>query len=283
MDETIVQKLLAEIEQLKAEVKKAQRGEDYRQIMNLMSAHTFCYNAHEQQYEIDNFWTKTRQDSFYNSNTGPVGVETYYVNNTRMLRDKQREIINRVYGKNLTEADKVGYRVIHLLGTPYIEIAGDGQTAQGVWMTFNVMCHVDEDGIPQPTVNVGKQCAEFCKDDGEWKLWRFRGCPGGFDLKVELANTGLDPAEVEEGRRKMAFGTPHFTPEQEALLNKRKLVSDFGPLMGYQPWQPTVNDPPLPKPYETWEDTTPFFIFADEEEGKRRTAAAAETRPELDD
>lgn len=255
------------IEALEAEVKQAKRGEDYRQIMNVIAGHSFCYNAHEQQYEIDNFWTKTKQDSWYNDNTGPVGVETYYVNNTKRLREKQREIINRVYNMELPEDAKVGYRVMNMLTTPFIEIAGDGLTAQGVWMTLDVLCHVDEDGEPQPSVGTGKMCAEFCKENGEWKLWRFRSCGGGFALDVGLKTMGPMPEpkekEGEPGKKRAFFGTFYPTPEEEKLLNKRKLKGFGAGGFAYSPSTSAAFDPPLPKPYETWEDTTPFFEFED--------------------
>lgn len=265
MDENVVLKLRERLDQLEKELKKAQRGDDYRQIMNAMAGHEYCYNAHEQQLEIDRFWTKTKDDSYYNGNTGPVGVETYYVNNTRRLREKQREIINRVYNKKLEGDAKVGYRVMHLLGTPFIEIAGDGLTAQGVWMAFNVQCHVNEFGIPQPGVSVSKFCAEFVKEDGIWKIWRFRPCPGGFDLDVELKNTGLIAGEDEVEFKKMDFGRNFPTPEEEKLLNRRELDDNFILVgMGYRPYVPTTYDPPLPEPYETWDDAKTFFVFKDE-------------------
>ena len=263
MDSITMEKMLERIEKLETELKAAKRGEDYRQIMNVIAGRSFCYNAHEQQYEMDRFWTKTKEDAYYNGNTDPVGVETYYVNNTRRLRAKQRDIVNRVYNLELTEEDKVGYRVMNMLTTPFIEIAGDGLTAQGVWMTFNVLCHVDENGIPQPTVNVGKMCAEFCKENGEWKIWRFRACPGGFDLNVNLINTGLVEGEEEEERRKMSFGMNYPPPEEAKLLHRREIKSYSHEHMRYSPWSPAVFDPPLPKPYETWEDATPFFEFLD--------------------
>ncbi len=268
--ENSTEKLLERIDALEQRLeqaeKKAARADDYRQIMNVMAGHSFCYNAHQQQYEIDRFWTKEKQDCYYNGNTTPIGVETYYVNNTKRLRDLQREIVNRVYNRNLTEDDNVGYRVMNMLTTPFIEIAGDGLTAQAVWFTFNIMCHVDEDGVPQPSVNAGKQCAEFTKENGEWKLWRFRPCAGGFDLDIQLANTGL--ASSEEFSKKMSFGIPKPTEEEERLMHFRLLKN--GPkdrtsfeAFGYTPWTPTCADPELPKPYETWEDTTAFFEFAD--------------------
>jgi hypothetical protein len=232
-----------------------------------MAGHSFCYNAHQQKYEIDHFWTKTKEDAFYNGNTTPIGVETYYVNNTRRLRGLQRDIVRRVYGKELSDDDAVGYRVMNMLTTPFIEIAGDGLTAQGVWFTYNVMCHLDENGIPQPTINAGKQCAEFVKENGQWRLWRFRGCPGGFDFDIKLTNTGLDPEAEAEGRKKMSFGMPKPTPEEEKLMHHRELKGDsFDPdKMRYTPWSPASFDPPLPEPYETYEDTTPFFEFLDED------------------
>lgn len=254
-----VKALLERIERLE---RQAARADDYRQICNCMAGHTFCYNAHEQAYEIERFWTRERPDAFYNGNTGPEGVAYYYIHNTERLRQKQREIVNRVYGLELTEADKVGYRVMNMLGTPFIEIAEDGMTAQGVWTTFNVLCHLDENGVPQPSVSLSKQCAEFCKEDGQWRLWRFRGCPGGFDLDVKLAKDGLDPAHDRAEDAKMGFGMPHWTPEEEALLHHRELDMDLSPeAMGYKPWVSARNDPPLPEPYETWTEDISFFRF----------------------
>ena len=55
MEELDVKKLLERIDALEAEVKTAHRGEDYRQICNCMAGHSFCYNAHEQAYEIEHF------------------------------------------------------------------------------------------------------------------------------------------------------------------------------------------------------------------------------------
>lgn len=255
--------LLERIEKLEARLEEAEKNDDYQKICNCIAGHSYCYNSHEQAYEIEHFWTKEKPDSFYNNNTGPEGVAYYYINNTKALRAKQREIVNRVYNKNLTEEDKVGYRVINMLGTPFVEIAKDRQTAQGIWMTFNVLSHLDADGIPQPTVNVGKMCAEFCRENGEWKLWRFRGAPGGFDLDVKLTN--ITKEQEEEGMKKMGFGTPSFTPEEEKILNKRRLKSDypFEDAMGYKPWTPAHFDPPLPEPYDTWDDARAFFKFED--------------------
>ena len=263
----VVKTLIERIEKLEEEVRIARKGEDYRQIMNAIAGHCLCYNAHEQQYEIDHYWTKAKEDAWYNGNSTPEGVETYYVNNTRRLRAKQAEIANRVYGKNFTESDKVGYRVMNMLTTPYIEIAGDGQTAQGVWFTFNIMSHLDENGVPSPTINTGKMCAEFCKEDGQWKLWRFRAAPGGFDLDIALKNTGLNPGEFENERAKMSFGTNYPTPEEEKLLHKRalKLNYDFeSSMMPYCPWLPLQSDPPMPEPYETYAEAQPLFVLAEE-------------------
>lgn len=261
MENIDVNVLLERIEKLENE---AARGDDYREICNVMAAHCYCYNSHEQAFEIENFWTKEKQDTYYNGNTTPEGVAYYYINNTAALREKQREIVNRVYGLELTDEDKVGYRVVNMLGTPYIQIAKDRQTAQGIWQTFNVLCHVDSEGVPQPSVSVGKICAEFCRENGRWKLWRFRGCPGGFDLDVKLANDGLDKEQDEADKVKMDFGLPKFTDEELKILHKRPITKVYElNEMGYQPWNPAVVDPPLPMPYDTWDDSQSFFQFLD--------------------
>jgi hypothetical protein len=63
-----------------------------------------------------------------------------------------------------------GVMLEHHLTTPIIEIAGDGQTAKGVWMSPG---HETVPGLlPGGHWVWGRYAIDFVKEDGEWKIWR---------------------------------------------------------------------------------------------------------------
>lgn len=258
----------AALKETENKLKKAQRADDYRQIMNAIAAHSYCYNVHAQAYEVENYWTKERPDSYYNACTSPEGVKAYYVGNTRKARDRQREIVKRVYGIALQEPENVGYRVFNMLGTPFVEIAEDGMTAQGIWMEFSYKSHLDDEGKACPNASLSKTCAEFVKEGGKWKLWRMRGMPGGFDLDIPMASRKsmeeMTPEEREYTMKEMNWAYFPFSDEEKAVLKQRFLTTEHEP-HGYDPKTPLVpSDPPLPEPYETWNEEISLFHFSDE-------------------
>lgn len=260
--------LESELDSAKKQLKTAERGDDYREIMNAIAAHSYCYNSHSQAYEVEHFWTKEQPDSYYNACTSPEGVKAYYVGNTRKARDRQREIVKQVYGVELQEPQNVGYRVFNMLGTPYVVIAEDGMTAQGIWMEFSYKSHLDAEGKASPVASLGKTCAEFVKEDGHWKIWRMRGMPGGFDLDIPMAQhksmEEMTEAEREYATREMNWAYFPFSEEEKAVLKQTFLTTEHDP-MGYSATVPYIpENPPLPQPYETWNEDISLFHFSDE-------------------
>ena len=246
MDTNREQELLDRLAALEQRVeqaeKKAERADDYRQIMNVMAGHSFCYNAHEQQYEIDRFWTKEKEDCWYNGNTTPIGVETYYVNNTKRLRALQRDIVNRVYHKALTEKDKVGYRVMNMLTTPFIEIAGDGQTAKGLWNVRGSYCRLTGCG-PIAYWTFGWAAVDFVLEAGQWKIWHMQ-----LLYNVD-AQCGTPLTEAPKKYEPI----PEFAPMDDFRLpapNKPAVL-----MQHYSTERPATKSPRAPERYETFADT----------------------------
>ena len=60
----------------------------------------------------------------------------------------------------------------HQFTTPMIEVAGDGQTAKGVWFSPGHETAY-RDGELQAYWCYGKYGADFIKEDGEWKIWHW--------------------------------------------------------------------------------------------------------------
>ncbi len=260
----------AEMEQWKKEMEhqlsqaraELQKTDDYRQIMNAMAAHSFGYNSQNQKNELDNYWVKSREDIYYNGHTTQEGVYAYYVDGTKEIRDRQREIINRVYGTQIPENVNVGYRVMNMLTTPYIEIAADRKTAKGCWMTYNLLCRVNDQGVPEPNIGTAKMTAEFINENGTWKLWRFRECGGGFDLDTGLRYDNRPPKPWQP----MGPGGPPMPggPEPEPYDEKKDpaaLVNKIDWYVGYNAMTPTIYYPALPKPYDTWTPEDSYFEF----------------------
>jgi hypothetical protein len=132
----------------------------------------------------------------------------------------------------------VGNLLIHYLASPMIEIAGDGQTAKGVWRSPGIEAVVPPGGgKPVPMWSFGAYAVDFILTKGEWKIWhlhwfRVIKCTykDGWVDDLSLTYTGRIPGSPE----------------------------NIGPTTFHNPYRPDTTQesiPPCPTPYETWTDS----------------------------
>ena len=271
----------AELNEMK---NKAQRGEDYRQITNAMMGHVYSYYAHREREDLERFWVQSRDDISYSHNTkGDVtraGVWNYYINGTDQRKARFAEIRKRVYNLDTPEGAAPGYRVIHILGSPYVEIAGDRKTAQGVWMSFSFMSSMNNEGKADTDFVLQRFGADFLNENGQWRIWHIRDYT---DLTMDIP-THLKGPEVrrdEEGRPietrgpEMHEGAGHGGPNGPRRSGgpglglsgpdrSRELTLESA--WTYQPWTCTVMEPKLPMPYEHWDPKQSFITVASEDQ-----------------
>jgi hypothetical protein len=139
------------------EAQKVQRALDIAEIQNVASAHEYYHGVWDHQGEIDNIWSK-RDDISWKNNTD------YY---------KGRKDTLRFYVENAKSLSKVGVLAYHMLTTPMIEVAGDGETARGIWMSFgNVSGKMGATASAVWTEE--KYSMDFIKENGDWKIWHLR-------------------------------------------------------------------------------------------------------------
>ena len=105
---------------------------------------------------------------------GPKGIETFFVDWHHSM-----------------EGDAKGMLTLHTLPTECIEVAEDGQTARGLWISpgSETRHHATEDRNEAFWI-WGLYAEDFIKEDGEWKFWLFRIPHLGeslIDLKLCLA------------------------------------------------------------------------------------------------
>jgi hypothetical protein len=245
--------------------RKAQRAIDYMEIQNLIAKHTYYYAAQKQWEELENVWAKKRDDISYGHNQGIfMGRESVYNYYGKMNEDRRKEyldMISNIYPEveNVEDNLGVGDMVLHTFTTPDIQIAEDGQTAQGIWVSIGLSARVQEDGKPQYGWPWEKFGVDFIKEDGEWKIWHLQiytekvfmfsdlgsGGPGGEPGAAGPPDAG-QPPQGERGE-----GAPPGMEPVQFDIDEQMYEQ-------YSPTKVPTLEPRLPKPYGTWEETTPY-------------------------
>lgn len=245
--------LKAEIETLKAEVERARA---HGAIENVFSKYQYLHTTFRDE-EVIGLWVKE----------GTPGVSAQYTNTgVYNTWDSVME-----YHRNRPSPN--GKLLTHLVSTPLIEVAEDGQTAKAVFMVNGV-----ESGLADPAVAAGAPAAffetgevngkkvwahwvqaryhiDFLKQDGEWKIWHFRcvevsRAPYGQNW-IAFAATLENNADAGQFHNdilyfgddgEIVFYPPHDGPPKNIAY-------------GYRTDAPLEMQPPLPEPYASFDDT----------------------------
>jgi hypothetical protein len=130
---------------------------------------------------------------------------------------------------------------MHGMTTPIIEVAADGKTARGLWL----MIGAESGGMPgKPTEAnwaAGQFAMDFIKENGEWKIWRYNTVGlifSPFDKGWHRDNP--IPVMVNAATKRPPEFTPDRPPSFEYMWSPDKYIE---------------NIPPVPLPYETWDDS----------------------------
>lgn len=202
---------------------KVQRALDYQEIQNLMSKYEYILTACEYEKMPELFALKTkgvRAEMNWGIYDGPEGIRRMFVG-VHSLSD---------------EHGFTGRMAVLPLATPLIEVAGDGQTAKGMWIAPGTEAGIfkDENGELISFQTWCRYGIDFIKEDGKWKFWHFQVfgliySPWGKDWVK-----GFDHPEGE-------------LPEE--------LKPDRPPTYNwmYKPTGLTELIPVPPEPYETWD------------------------------
>ena len=142
---------------------KVERLWDQYQIRNLMARYAY-YGFEENGDGIMELFSK-RDDAFVDCEgmgvfEGPAGLKEFFIDWHKKLNDE--------------ETDPRGIMALHALSTEMIEVASDGQTARGLWVSPGIEAKRREDGEMESYWIWGEYQNDFIKEDGEWKFWKFR-------------------------------------------------------------------------------------------------------------
>lgn len=263
MNNLELQKLADRLETLE---RRTQALEDRCEIENLMSRYQYYYTARMNKEILEEIWAKgnigiTMEDRFfgvYENFDGAfpdAGLIMYY--DTAMNAGSPK--------------DYPGRMSVFTTTTQMIEVAGDGKTAKGIWLSIGTETDAGDLGYDDVgkdpakvsgvtldmTTEDGKRYkadwvwqkygVDFIKEDGHWKLWHFHiydifRCPFDQDWVTfsEERRIELDTKLASE-RSFSAYGKP---PGQGTSFHWQYSPRSLPPL-----------EPKPPKPYTHFEET----------------------------
>jgi hypothetical protein len=226
--------------------KYIQRALDYQEIQNVMSLHEYYHSVdmHKEEFE-QLFAQKTPGVSFESQLLGRFegteAVRKAYVDGLERLKEihfkEMRETFPDI--KFDKENKHAGFLSIHTLTTPIIEVAEDGKTAKGLWISPGALTSVANGKLEARWI-WEKYAVDFVKEDGKWKYWHF-------SIYTDF-NTPYEKSWVEN----------YFEPRPPAEPVPEELKANRPSTFKYQEYSPYTQAklaPRPPEPYRTFKET----------------------------
>lgn len=198
------------------------RVTDIEEIKKVANKRVYYMINEWREQELQDLWVT---DPSYQA-TASFGKNTgYYVG-----MDNIRSYYVTKHAADL--GDGVGTMNAHPISTGLVELAGDGQTAKGLWYC------IGQETVPGKAMWVtGKVAMDFVKEGDSWKIWH-----------VVEAND----LSGEAGAR-YSDGTPYWEPEHDPIV-KAFGTPDVAELTHDPNFNWWDNYPAMPEPYDTWSD-----------------------------
>jgi hypothetical protein len=155
-----------------------ERREAHNEITNLVGRLSFLEILHDAQGIWESCWCKETEglslglnDGYY---VGAEAVEAYY-NALSTLGRARAGVAKNLHPdvfRNCSPDDMRGVGSLSALNftTPVLEIAGDGNTAKGLWYSPGQVTVAAPDGVHCRWV-YAKYGVDFIREGDEWKIW----------------------------------------------------------------------------------------------------------------
>lgn len=255
----------------------ARTARDVQQIQNVMSRRAMLHSIGHNEEELE-LWSRKGEIRWAQNGGCWIGDDyrKYYVTVNYAM---QRAALKKLSAGNPAVADDfarnryIGSSVYHLLTTPIIEVAQDGQSAKGFWYTPGAILSTS-DGRKGDGVNMWERYGvDFVREDGQWRILHIEvitdfAYPFGGDLQSAIPGA---PDPSKSGSESAAAPAPG--PGAEGIQVPGPTVSR---VMGesYSPTRVPRLTPRLPEPYRTLNET---FQYADCRASPTSAAAGAPT------
>lgn len=230
------------------------RWEDQRALKNLMGKYANCVILNREEVIFEKFWS-SKDDSCLAFNDGayigPDAIKAYY-----QAESDRTRLVGKLLQKRFPEelgqlSDEELYGVgpfkVRPLASPVIEIAGDGETAKGLWHCQGAYNEVETAG-PVAYWTWGYFAVDFIKEGDDWKIWHLQYVN---DIDSVCGQSWGKPVTPYPDLPEFAELGEFKYPEYSKKVTVREL---------YSPTRPLTKTPEIPQPYDTFADTFSYAI-----------------------
>lgn len=133
--------------------------------------------------------------------------------------------------------------VIHDICTPVIEVAGDCETARGVWISPGIATATMPEGAKGLWAWVKYDC-DFIREDAGWKIWHMR--------KYEIFTVPTDRDWTEENPMGALPKNSEEKPTPPPKMRHNDMPSGVSTKFSLNKKAPALPEPP--NPYTTWKE-----------------------------
>ena len=237
----------------------------WQECSNLAGKHEYYHSALEHRMELEDIWVNeepfTSTMSWTNNTQFMYGKEAVYDFYCGVENEKKNWLRNAVASdemgiiQNTEDWEAAGMLWYHMLMSPVIEVARDGQTAIGLWQSFGT---VTQDNRAQWT------CEDYTmvfarQSNGEWRIWHLRTFVHfytGVDQHWYESNMAVSGAS---GEQPAGVGVLVGSDEiAEDMTQPGTYKGHF--YVGYDMYDVPVLAT-IPEPYDTWDDIADSFAW----------------------
>lgn len=230
-----------------------------QEVENVKAQHTYYHGRADATGEWANIWSRSDDCSWAHAFGRMRGFDQVWFGSVTEYDRKAMEswlelvkVYPEVGGKDprpLFEAS------VHTLVTDVIEVAADGMSARGSFITPGVIhSRLNPDGRKYCFILWERYGSDFVCEDGQWKYLHEHVCPD-IPGSLDCGNWAADEyARITD---------PNPPPRGEVTLGAPP-VTDPGPMhTPYSVLAKPANTVPWPEPYETMDDNNTYTPFID--------------------
>ncbi len=219
---------------------------------NLMARHVYYHAESHHREELTNIWVKDLSNAAFAGNWGNMTGETYWNNYVKGSDARRKEVAEELKKSRPDTAEHDFQKLLeislHLLASPVIEAAEDGQSVKALWYTPGyIMPVVYQEHRRFSEWFWERYGADFVPEDGEWKFLNLRVAP---HMMTQIDDTNWSDREP-------------YTPDPMGNVKDYISLEEHRSEIYTQLSIPSER-PPMPHPYRTFSET---FSYKDKSEG----------------
>ena len=225
------------------------RWEERREIKNLMGRYAVSFLLKKEATMFSEFWS-TRNDISMGTNNGwyigREAIASWFAAIDHATRVKaallKADLPDKLGSKTDEELYGIGDFDVKPLGTPVIELAGDMQTAKGIWYSQGSKADVTTAG-PVSYWTFGIFAVDFILESNEWKIWHLQYLE---DIKCLCGQSWATQQTMFSDLEAFAAIGALVVPEPTVKVTLREY---------YHPERKMPKFPRIPEPYPTFAAT----------------------------